>query len=156
MFSDIKPYITIHGQELERLRSSLRRLFTELLAEDQEVALGPGQWLPLVDLSESPDMITIKVELPGVDADDIRISLVGNLLKVSGQKREDPLNARPICYVCMERAYGSFTRAFNLYWAVDALAAEALLDAGVLTIRLPKLKERRRREIVIPVRVKED
>src|ERR1051326_7684916 len=114
MPSDVKPYLTIHGQELERLRASLRRLFTELLAADEELAPSPGQWLPAVDLSESPDMITVKMELPGVAPEDVRVSLSGNVLKISGQKREEPYDARPICYVCMERGYGGFSRSFNL------------------------------------------
>lgn len=156
MPNDVKSYLPIHGQEVERLRSMLERLFTDLMAVNQDMAVGPGQWLPPVDLSESPDMITLKVELPGVEAADVRISLLGNVLKISGQKREEQLGSRPVCYVCVERGYGSFTRTFNLYTAIDARAAEATLAQGVLTIRLPKLKDRRNREILIPVREGED
>ncbi|MEW6735118.1 MAG: Hsp20/alpha crystallin family protein [Acidobacteriota bacterium] len=151
MPSDVKPYLTMQGPYLERLRESLQRLFTELMMADQEVVPAPGQWLPPVDLSESPDMITVKVELPGVDAEDVRVSVLGNELKIAGQKREEHLSARPVCYICMERSYGSFVRSLKLYWPVDARAAIAELVDGVLIIRLPKLKDRRKREIVIPV-----
>jgi HSP20 family protein len=148
---DAKRLLAIDGQELAGLRGSLRRLFVELLAADESGAPAPGQWSPPVDLSESPDMITIKVELPGVEREDIRVALAGNVLKISGNKREEPIAARPVCYICLERNSGQFTRTLNLDWAIDAQMATAELTDGLLTIRLPKLKDRRKREIIISI-----
>lgn len=152
MPSEPKSYPAIQGHELEKLREVMRRIVMELSVADQDVVPQPGQWLPAVDLSESVDVVTIKVELPGVDAADVHATLQGTTLKIFGHKREENLATRPIRYVCLERSYGSFSRTFHLQWAIDVQAASASLIDGLLIVRLPKLRERRRREVEIPIK----
>jgi hypothetical protein len=64
--------------------------FFELISA-QQFATSPGQWLPMVDLCESPDMIKIRIELSGADIFHLRISLIGNLSKVTGRNLQNRL-----------------------------------------------------------------
>lgn len=81
--------------------------------------------------------IVVRVEMPGMEREDCRITIEGNMLYLSGEKhfqREDVGST----YHVMERAYGSFQRTLSLPHNVDTDNAEASYKNGVLTIRLPK------------------
>jgi len=80
----------------------------------------------------------VRVEVPGIEKKDCRITIEGNLLYVSGEKRYERESHGSTCHV-MERAYGSFQRTIPLPRNVDADNAEASYRNGVLSIRLPKL-----------------
>jgi HSP20 family protein len=128
--------------QLERLRGRVGRLFVAL-QEASEMAAGEGvAWLPPVDLCESDECVTVRVELPGVRAEHLEVSLTNEEIRVRGRKRKGA--PRGVTrHLCSERSFGQFARNIPLRWPVRRDAAAAALKAGVLTIRLPKLKERR-------------
>jgi HSP20 family protein len=137
--------------ELERLRARVGRLFAVL----EEVAEGasprvPGAWVPPADVCESGGVVTVRVELPGVRAGQVEVALTNSHLKVSGRKRKGaPRGAAT--HLCSERSYGQFARVIPLRWPVRAKDATAELRDGLLTVRLPKLKERRGGEFRVEV-----
>jgi HSP20 family protein len=128
--------------QLERLRGRVGRLFVAL-QEASAMAAGEGvAWLPPVDLCESDERVTVRVELPGVGAEQVEVSLTNDELRVSGRKRKGA--PRGVTrHLCSERSFGQFARTIPLRWPVRRDAATAALRDGVLTISLPKLKERR-------------
>lgn len=129
--------------ELERLRSRVGRLLTALQEASEMLDSGkPGAWLPPVDLCESRDSVTVSVELPGVRAEHVEVTLGGGHLRVSGRKRKGAPRGI-ISHLCSERSYGQFARNIPLRWPVRVVGATAELRNGLLTIRLPKLEERR-------------
>jgi HSP20 family protein len=136
------------------LREQLRRLlmhFEELRA----FAPAPGVWLPPVDLCELEDALLVKVELPGVRREDVRLTILDSVLKIEGRKEQPAASSgasgeRPIRFLCLERVYGAFTRSISLKWLIDAQQVSAQLTNGVLHIRLPKAPQCGR-EIVIPI-----
>jgi len=73
-------------------------------------------------------------------------------LIVSGERRVRRSRSRAAAFLCVERPHGRFRRSFTLDGALDLRKAEARLEAGVLTISLPRLRERRRQELEIPIR----
>ena len=111
-------------------------------------------WLPAVDLCESGSCVTVSVELPGVRADQIEVALTNEELRVRGRKRKGAPRG-VISHLCSERSFGSFTRTILLRWPVRKDAATAELKDGVLTIRLPKLEDRRGAEHRIEVKESE-
>jgi HSP20 family protein len=126
-------------------------LFSALQDASEMIApLSPGEIVPPVDLCESESEITVFVELPGVCAENLEVSLAGEGLRISGRKRK---GAPPtgISHLCSERDYGAFTRIIPMRWPVHVGEATAGLKDGVLTIHLPKLKERRGGEFRINV-----
>jgi HSP20 family protein len=110
-----------------------------------------GTWLPNVDLCETNELYTIRVELPGVDLEDISLTIQDSVVRVSGVKREPNISQKLLCYYCLERRYGKFLREINLESVVDARRATGQLDNGVLIVELPKLVDRRGRVLEIPI-----
>lgn len=89
------------------------------------------------EVKETDKEILVSVEVPGMDKKDCRITIEGNVLLVSGEKRYERETSESTYYV-MERAYGTFQRTIPLPCNVDADKAEASYKNGVLNIRLPK------------------
>ncbi len=142
--------------EIERLRSRVGRLFAALQEASEMVApLAPGEWAPPVDLCESESEIRVYVELPGVRVEHLEITLAGEQLRIGGRKRKGAPRGG-ISHLCSEREYGNFTRVIRLHWPVRVGEATAELKNGVLTVRLPKLKERRGGEFKIPIKGKDE
>jgi HSP20 family protein len=137
--------------ELERLRSRVGRLFV-MLEEAAEAASPrvPGAWLPPADVCESEDAVTVQVELPGVRAAQVEVALTNSHLRVSGRKKKGAPRAAAT-HLCSERSYGQFARVIPLRWSVRVTEATAELRDGLLTIRLPKLLERRGGEFKVAV-----
>jgi HSP20 family protein len=136
--------------QLERLRGHVGRLFVALQEASEMAAGEAGAWLPPVDLCESGECVTVRVELPGVRAEHLEVSLTNEELRVRGRKRKGA--PRGVTrHLCSERSFGQFARTVPLRWPVRRDGATAALRDGVLTVRLPKLRERRGGEHVIAV-----
>ena len=88
----------------------------------------------------------MRVEVPGMDRKDCRITIEDNVLYVSGEKHYER-ETRDSTYHVMERAYGSFQRSIPLPRNVDAERAQASYKNGVLSIRLPKVESESSRTI---------
>jgi HSP20 family protein len=138
--------------ELLRLRDRVGRLFAALqeatVADDP---LASGAWAPPVDLCEASDALYLRVELPGLTADQIQIGLTNTQLRIWGEKKRS-VAAHPITsHLCSERSYGRFSRLVPLRWTVSVREATAELGNGLLLIRLPKIEDRRGVEFKLTV-----
>lgn len=141
----------LEGRELERLRQRVEWLFTALQeAADERAVPPPGALVPPMDLCESDEAVTLRMELAGVPAESIEVSLTSTQLRVTGRKKKSAPRGR-VVHLCSERSYGYFSRTVALRWPVSVRETSAELRRGVLTIRLPKLKERRGAEYKIKV-----
>ena len=107
-----------------------------------------GGWSPLVDVFEDSEAITLKVELPEVDADDVDIQLEGNALTLRGERKLENVDKKE-GYHRVERPYGSFGRTFTLPSTVETANVTAQSRDGVLRIFLPKKAETKPRQIVV-------
>jgi HSP20 family protein len=142
--------------ELKRLTERLGRLFSVLqeAAEAQLPAIA-GTWAPPVDVCETADAISIRVELPGVPASQIKIGLNSNKLRICGEKKKRSPRQRIGSHLCSERNYGRFDRVVPLRWTIRVNDATAELVNGMLLINLPKLRDRRGSEFKVPITEKE-
>jgi HSP20 family protein len=122
---------------------------------DDAPADAAGAWKPPVDLCETSDAVVLKVELPGVAAEDLEVKLTGGALRVAGKKRRRTSRGA-ISHLCSERAYGAFERTLPLRWSVKTRGATATLANGLLTVSLPKLADRRGAEFKIPIKEKDE
>ncbi len=104
-----------------------------------------------VDLYETDDEVVVKASLPGVQPDETEISVTGRFLTIKGERKEEDTDETS-SYFRQERRYGAFQRSLRLPVRVDAEQADATLDEGVLTVRLPKAAESRAK--TIPVKAK--
>jgi HSP20 family protein len=129
----------------------MNRLFRELLSsEASEEALTTTSFAPPVDIYEEEHNITLKIEVPGIDENDIDVRIENNTLTVQGvrkiEKEEKEENFRRV-----ERQYGSFTRSFTLPPSVDPAQVSAHYDKGVLNINLGKKAEAKPKQIKVNV-----
>jgi HSP20 family protein len=128
-------------REVSRLRNEMDRLWDEYFGAGRRAfRLEEEAWLPAVDVSETGDKITVKAEIPGMEAKDIEISMVGDTLTIKGEKKAET-EEKDENYHMVERTYGSFSRAMKLPAVVDAEKVEATYKNGVLTVVLPKMEE---------------
>jgi HSP20 family protein len=103
---------------------------------------------PAIDVAEEQDAIKVRAEVPGCKPDDIDISVHGNLLTISGEKKMSD-EKKEDGYYHMESSYGSFRRDLTLPADVDPDKVDATYKDGVLTIDLPKAEKARAHRIKI-------
>ena len=121
------------------VRGEISKLFKDLLSEE---SFFEHVHFPVIDIIENEDSIRVEIEVPGLTKDDITLEIYGDTLIIEGNKVDKECCDR-ISYVCMERRFGYFKRAVILPSPGDISKLETVLDSGVLTIVLPKRKERR-------------
>jgi len=101
--------------------------------------LSRAEAMPRVDVSETPDALTITAELPGMDEKDVELTLRGGVLTLKGEKTAGQEETdKDKGYHLIERHHGTVYRTFRLPDTVDADRIAAGFDKGVLTITLPK------------------
>ena len=129
--------------------AGFRRLFDEPVAGVlRDDVLTAGEWKPLMDVVETKEGITLKVEVPGMKQEDINISLEDNTLTVKGErKHESEVNEEG--YTRFERSYGTFQRSVALPPTMDTERVKATYKDGVLEIQLPKREEARPKTIKV-------
>ena len=132
--------------DLRRLEASFEPFFGFPFVQEQSRA---AAWNPPVDVVEENGKILVKVEVPGVDEKDLRITFEDGLLTVSGERQFERKDDRN--YHRIERAYGSFTRSFTLPRSVDGSQIKADYRSGILEIEIPKKEESLPRQIQINV-----
>jgi len=105
---------------------------------------------PSVDIFEEGDTVVVKAELPGMNKDNIDVSVTDSAMTISGEKKhEEKVDKKN--YHRMERSYGSFSRSFRLPAEVQMDKAKANFKDGVLEIRVPKTEAARSKEKKIPI-----
>jgi len=123
------------------VRSELDRVFDDVLGGFVPALRTSGAgWLPSLDVSESEDGIAVQAEIPGVDAEDFDISVIDDVLSISGEKKDESEEKGDNFY-SKERRFGSFRRSIALPAAVDTEKISAEYDQGVLTVRLAKVEK---------------
>ena len=139
--------------EVQLLRDRVGQIYAALQeATEAENPLASGTFAPPVDLCETETSISIRVELPGVTADQIKIGLTNTKLRIWGEKKRRPNRRKVISYHCSERSFGKFGRIVPLRWTVCIRNAVAELKSGMLHIHLPKIEDRRGEEVLVEVK----
>ena len=138
-------------RELAPLRKEMDSLFRRFWGELPFTGTPAEEWLPSMDVSETADSIVVKAELPGMEAKDIDVSILGDRLTIKGEKKKEE-EKKGEHFHSMERYYGSFQRSFRLPSTVNMDKIEAGFDKGILTITLPKTEEAKTKEIKIEVK----
>src|SRR6202167_2631555 len=138
-------------REFATIQDRMNRLFRDSYGnEGREEALSNTAFAPPVDVYEDEHGVTLKIEVPGIDENDIDVRIENNTLTVHGErnfeKEEKEENYRRV-----ERQYGSFTRTFSLPNTVDQESVQADYDKGVLKVKLTKKAEAKPKQIKVSV-----
>jgi HSP20 family protein len=136
--------------ERREMGEELRRLLDALDVETHASA-PPGECTPPADVVETAEAVEIVMDLPGVPADQVHVVFSRGTILIAGMKKAASCGHSDAAFHLAERAFGRFARAIRLAGAVNAGAARATLSAGELRIAVPRIAERRGREIRIQV-----
>ncbi len=137
--------------ELSSFRKEMDRLWDRLGGEIPLTRTFGEVWSPSVDISETKDSLVVKADLPGLEAEDVNVSISGEVLTIKGEKKTEE-EEKDEHYHCVERYSGSFQRVFQLPSGVKADQIEATFDKGVLKVTLPKVEEAKKKEIEVKVK----
>ena len=107
---------------------------------------------PPSDVVEVDDAVRVLLEIPGVPAASVQIRVLGNRIEVTGEKIPD-FPAGETSFLCLERIFGKFQRAFEVRGSVNLGKVSARMANGILLVTIPKIPERRGRERRIPVTI---
>lgn len=137
--------------EMVSLRDAMDRLLSEsFIRPSGEGGRAATPMSLAVDVREDGDQFVVSAPMPGMTPDDIEISVLGDTVRIHGERREQHQeggdNQR---WIMREQRYGAFERMVRLPATVRAEAAQAEFTNGVLTIRLPKTEEAKERRIPI-------
>jgi HSP20 family protein len=137
--------------DIVSLREAMNNLLEESFVRPRPGVAGPGMASSLaLDVKESPDQYTVTASVPGVPSDDIDISVLGDTLRIRGQRKEDvEETGEGGRWLLRERRFGAFERTVSLPTAVNSEQAQADFKDGVLTITLPKAEAAKPRSIPV-------
>jgi len=111
--------------------------------------MGEELQLPAVDMIDRENEVVVKATLPGMKADDIEVTTVGNTLTIKGEFKEEREEEEEGEYIYRERRYGSFNRSFTLPDEINTDEADAEFEDGVLTLTLSKTETEKQKSISI-------
>ena len=138
----VDPF-TLMQREMENMLESFTRAL-QPAAEGDET----GFFTPVVEAKEDDKGLTIEVDLPGVNPDDVSVELSEGVLTIKAERRLekdlDEEKKNGVKYHITERAYGTFMRRFSLPFEADEENIEATFDKGVLKVFIPRKEEERK------------
>jgi HSP20 family protein len=133
-------YRYINGSQ-KQLEHHYRQMLNEALRQNQQSMLHQSTtWRPLADILESPEMMTIKIELAGMKEEEIEVTLYEDALVVSGE-RSDEASLDGLCYREAQIRYGPFRVEILVSSPIAREAVTARYENGILLVELPKLPE---------------
>ena len=145
-------------KELDRVRREINRAFDDAWLPNKgasrRFAFLPGhaaRRYPLINLYEDSDNFQVEALAPGIDAENLKLSITNNILTISGEKVRNPEDIKREAYHRSERAAGRFTRTVEIPSQVNSDKISAEYKNGILYVSLPKAEEAKLKSIQVKV-----
>lgn len=136
------------SQDLDTFHGEVERLFQSVLAPNQDAS--PPKLTPAVDIEESKEAFVFRADLPGLQPEDVSVTLEAGTLTLRGERKQSgEVSEGNVCRT--ERVFGAFERHFTFDAPVQGDAVSAVYRDGVLHITVPKAEAAKAREIQIKV-----
>ncbi len=139
-------------RDVATLQDRINRIFNESFGRSRELdeEVGLYDWSPPVDIYETGDGIVLKVELPGVNKDNVSVEVKDNLLTLKGERLLDP-EIKDEHYYRKERSFGKFNRSFSLQEQIKPDLIKASFKDGVLTVEIPRSEEEKPKQVTVDI-----
>lgn len=147
-FNSEYPFFTLEGHMNRFLKHLNTDIFENSLFDFRPIS--EQNHFPKVDVTETKSEFLISAELPGSDEKDIDLTLDDGTLTLKGDKKVEKENNQGEFY-SRERSYGSFQRNFKVPKTIDLNKIDASFDKGILTVKLPKTPESKKKIKKIPI-----
>ncbi|MFH1570484.1 MAG: Hsp20/alpha crystallin family protein [Gemmatimonadota bacterium] len=138
-------------REVFNVANDFDRLFEGMWGSGPAPEQARTTWWPSIDISETDEEIAVVAEVPGMKAEDLKVTVANGVLTIEGEKKEEkqePQEKQPKVFR-IERTYGAFRRAFRLPTAVNADKISASYKDGVLKLSIPKAETAKTRQIEV-------
>ena len=135
-------------REMMQLQNAVDRLFEAELASTLPLWRQSAAWALPLDVIETDDEFIVKASIPGINPDELDISLVDNVLTIKGEIKAEE-ESEDVRYHLRERRFGMFQRSISLPVPVNADKVEATYENGVLILHIPKAEEVKPKHISI-------
>ncbi len=136
-------------RDLRSLQDDMNRIFkANFPAKFVHDEMNSSGWSPNVDIYENNEEIILEAELPGIKREEFDVSIENNTVTIKGERQFEK-DEESDSYHRVERAYGTFSRSFNLPKSVSAENTKADFSNGVLRVTLPIVEDETARKIVV-------
>ncbi|OIR02284.1 spore protein SP21 [mine drainage metagenome] len=139
-------------RELDDVSSRLNRIFGRMPsrpASDNEM-LAVADWMPSVDISETDAAYLIKGEIPGVNKEDVKVTIQDGMLTIQGERKQEK-EEKNKKFHRVECSYGNFMRSFRVPDDADESGVKAEFKDGMLNVTLPKSEKAKPKSINVSV-----
>jgi len=140
-------------KEMRDLQNRFTTMFNRVPLKGEELkeeTLALTQWMPAVDIVEDEKEYLIKAELPDVKREDVHVKVQDGILSLAGERRFEK-EEKGKKFHRVERAFGTFTRTFELPMDANAAKIMAEFKDGILKVHLPKSEEARPRAVEVKI-----
>jgi HSP20 family protein len=137
-------------QDLLAIQDEMNQVFGRALGRGDRAAgeRATRAWAPALDIAERTDAYVVTVEVPGIEPEQLEITLEDGVLTISGERRFEA-ETKEQQYHRVERSYGAFRRSITLPARVKADAIDASFEDGLLQVVVPKAEEAKPRRIEV-------
>lgn len=136
---------------LDELSHDMERVFDSLLGRTVGTMMRTGggeKYSPALDVSETESEFCVKIDLPGIKPEEVKVEVLDNNLVVSGNRNTESEESTG-SFHRVERRSGSFTRSISIPSEVDVESIDAHYEHGVLAVTLPKLAKQQPKKVQI-------
>ena len=139
-------------RDVAALQDRINRIFNESFGGSRELDDDGGlyDWRPPVDIYETADGFVLKVELAGVEKEDVSVEVKEDVLTLKGERLLDPA-IKDEQYYRKERAFGKFQRSFTLHESIKPGQVKASFKNGILTITVPRPTQEKAKQITVNI-----
>ncbi|MHC4778819.1 MAG: Hsp20/alpha crystallin family protein [Planctomycetota bacterium] len=137
------------SEVVQKIQEDVKKL-VKGFSDGDIAAYAMGMWVPNADIVETAQEIKVLVDLPGISADAVDVTLAGSELKVHGRHAEEDMEGVKVHLA--ERRRGAFSRTFSLPASVDPKQVDATVKDGLLEVTFPKKPESQPNEIKVEVK----
>lgn len=137
-------------REINSLQREMNRLFDTMSPLRDGDRFELGSFMPAAELNETDDAVDLKVELPGMNAEDIDIQVAADSVSISGERKSES-KTEENGVTRSEFHYGSFRRVVPLSTRVDNAKVTAEYNDGILKLHLPKAPDERNKVVKVAV-----
>jgi len=139
-------------RDVSTLQERINRIFNESFgrSRDFEDEVSLSDWRPPVDIYETGDGIVLKIELPGVNKDDVSVEVKDNVLTIKGERLLDPA-IKDENYYRKERSFGKFNRSFSLQESINPGLIKASFKEGILTVEVSRPEEEKPKQVTVSI-----
>jgi HSP20 family protein len=138
--------------ELDDVSKRLNRIFGRFPArtEAEREVLTVADWAPTVDITETDTAYLIKGEIPGVNKEDVKVTIEDGMITMRGERKMEK-EEKDKKFHRIERSYGSFMRSFRVPDDVDEAAVKAEFKDGMINVTLPKSEKAKAKSVNVSI-----